>query len=58
LSILKAEKHRLEASIAAARNFPQEGLAQKLIALKLKRPDLFALSGIEQIAIIVKAILK
>jgi hypothetical protein len=58
LEYIRSEKARLESAITAAKNCPQETLAQKLMSLKLQRPDLFTLSGIEQIAMLVKAILR
>lgn len=58
IDCLKGERERLEAAITAARNCLQETLAQRLITLKQQRPDLFTLSGPEQIAILIKAFLK
>jgi predicted transcriptional regulator len=58
LKHLGNEKASLEAAIAAARSCLEETLAQRLISLKLQRPDLFTLSGPEQIAMLLKMLLK
>lgn len=58
LGYLKTEKERLEAAIIAAKNCPQEALAQRLISLKLQRPELFTLSGPEQLAMLLGVFLK
>jgi hypothetical protein len=42
----------------AAKNCPQEALAQRLISLKLQRPELFTLSGPEQLAMLLGVFLK
>jgi hypothetical protein len=54
----KKEKEKLEAAIKTDKTLLEQTLAQSLMNLKLQRPDLFTLSGIEQIALILKAILK
>jgi IS30 family transposase len=58
LDYLKTEKEKLEAAITSARSCLQETLAQRLINLKWQRPDLFTLSGPEQIAMLLKAFLE
>jgi DNA-binding CsgD family transcriptional regulator len=58
LNCLRAEKERLEAAILANRALLQETLAQKLIVLKIQRPDLFTISDQEQIAKLVGEFLK
>lgn len=55
---LKTEKERLEAAIATDKTCLEQTLAQALINLKIQRPDLFTLSGPEQIAMLLKVILK
>ena len=58
LDYLRTEKERLDAGIAAARNCLQETLAQRLMSLKQQRPDLFTLSGPEQIAMLLRVFLR
>jgi len=58
LDYLKTEKERLEATIQTDRGLLQETLIQGLINLKQQRPDLFTLSGPEQIAMLLKVFLK
>lgn len=62
LDCLKKEKERVEAVIRADKAFDkalvQETLTQGLMNLKQQRPDLFTLSGPEQIAMLLKAFLK
>jgi transposase len=58
LNYLKTEKERPEAAITAAKNCLQEKLAQPLESLKQQRPDLFTLSGPEQIAMLLRVFLK
>jgi len=55
---LKKEKEKLEGAIATDKYLLEQTLAQALINLKLQRPDLFILSGPEQIAMLLKVILK
>ena len=55
---LRSEKVRLGAAIATDKVRLEETLAQALMNLKIQRPDLFTLSGPEQIAILLKVILK
>jgi hypothetical protein len=47
---LEKEKEELEAAIRTNKGLLQETLAQKLMILKIQRPDLFTISGQEQIA--------
>jgi len=56
--ILKKEKQKLEAIIYMDRILLENALAQGLMNLKQQRPDLFTLSGPEQIAMLLKMILK
>lgn len=58
LDRLRTEKERLEATIRTDRGLLQETLTQGLMNLKQQRPDLFTLSGPEQIAMLLKALLK
>jgi DNA-binding protein Fis len=58
LDHLKIEKEKLEAVIAAARNCLQETLAQRLMSLKQQRPDLFTITGEEQMARLLEQFLK
>jgi predicted transcriptional regulator len=58
MEYLRKEKGRLGAAIATDKTRLKETLAQALINLKFQRPDLFTLSGPEQIAMLLKAILK
>jgi hypothetical protein len=58
LNCLRAEKERLEAAILTNRALLQETLAQKLMVLKIQRPDLFTISNQEQIAKLVGEFLK
>ena len=62
LDCLKKEKERLEAVIRADKAFDkalvQETLSQALMNLKQQRPDLFTLSGPEQMAMLLKVFLK
>ena len=58
LDRLRTEKERLEATIRTDRGLLQETLTQGLMNLKQQRPDLFTLSGPEQIAMLLKAFLK
>ena len=58
LDYLRTEKEKLEAAITSARSCLQETLAQRLTNLKWQRPDLFTLSGPEQIAMLLKVFLK
>lgn len=55
---LKKEKEKLEAIINADKTLLQETLAQALMNLKQQRPDLFTLSGPEQIGMLLKLFLK
>jgi predicted transcriptional regulator len=55
---LKKEKERLEGIIILDKVLLQQTLSQALVNLKQYRPDLFTLSGPEQIGMILKAILK
>jgi uncharacterized protein YdcH (DUF465 family) len=55
---LRKEKGRLGAAIATDKASLEEILAQALINLKIQRPDLFTLSGPEQIGMLLKAFLK
>jgi hypothetical protein len=55
---LKKEKEKLEGNLALNKFLLQQTLNQALINLKQQRPDLFTLSGPEQIALLIKAILK
>lgn len=55
---LRSEKVRLGAAIAIDKVRLEETLAQALMNLKIQRPYLFTLSGPEQIAILLKVILK
>lgn len=52
------EKARLGAAIAMDKVHLEETLAQALMNLKMQRPDLFTLSGPEQIGMLLKAFLK
>jgi len=56
--ILKKEKQKLEAIIYMDRTHLENALAQGLMNLKQQRPDLFTISGEEQIARLVGAFLK
>jgi IS30 family transposase len=58
LDYLKKEKEKLETAIRTDRTLLQETLTQGLMNLKRQRPDLFTLSGPEQIAMLLKAFLK
>jgi IS30 family transposase len=58
LDYLKTEKERLEATIRTDKGLLQETLTQGLMNLKQQRPDLFTLSGPEQIAMLLKVFLK
>jgi hypothetical protein len=55
---LGKEKARFGAAIATDKARLEETLAQALMNLKQQRPDLFTLSGPEQIAMLLKAFLK
>jgi len=55
---LKKEKEKLESIITADKVLLEGTLAQGLTNLKQRRPDLFTLSGPEQIGMILRAILK
>jgi hypothetical protein len=55
---LGKEKASLEAAIATDTARLEETLAQALMSLKFQRSDLFTLSGPEQIAMLLKVILK
>ncbi|MGA2768176.1 MAG: hypothetical protein ABSF24_07675 [Candidatus Bathyarchaeia archaeon] len=55
---LRKERARLEAAIATDKARLEETLAQALKNLKIQRPDLFTLSGPEQIAMLLKVFLK
>ena len=56
LEYLKTEKAKLEATINATKNYPQEALAQKLISLKQQRPDLFYMTTQDQISQLISII--
>jgi hypothetical protein len=56
--ILKKEKQKLEAIVYMDRILLENALAQGLMNLKQQRPDLFTLSGPEQIAMLLKVFLK
>jgi hypothetical protein len=58
IDYLKGEKQRIEAAIRTGKDLLQENLAQKLMILKLQRPDLFTISDREQIAKLVGEFLK
>jgi len=58
IDYLKGEKERLEVAIRTDKGLLQETLAQGLINLKRQRPDLFTLSGPEQLARFLKVLLK
>lgn len=58
IDILKKEKQKLEAIIYMDKIHLENALAQALMNLKIQRPDLFTLSGPEQIAMPLKVILK
>jgi hypothetical protein len=58
IDYLKGEKERLETAIRINNSPLQETLAQKLMILKIQRPDLFTLSGEEQIARLIGMFLK
>ena len=58
IDYLKGEKERLEVAIRTDKGLLQETLAQGLINLKRQRPDLFTLSGPEQIAMLLKVFLQ
>jgi DNA-binding CsgD family transcriptional regulator len=53
---LRNEKARLGAAIALDKVRREETLAQTLMNLKIQRPDLFTLSGPEQIDMLLKAL--
>jgi DNA-binding NarL/FixJ family response regulator len=55
---LRREKGRFEAAIVIDKARLEGTLAQALMNLKIQRPDLFTLSGPEQIAMLLKVILK
>jgi|SRR5271157_1244077 len=55
---LRKEKASLEAAIAIDKTCLEQTLAQALMNLKFQRPDLFILSGPEQIGMLLKAFLK
>jgi len=55
---LKKEKDKLEGNIAMNKFRLHQSLSSALVSLKQQRPDLFTLSGPEQIALLLKAILK
>lgn len=54
----RGEKERLEAAIRRKKTFLQETLSQRLRQPKQQRPDLFILSGPEQIVMLLKVFLK
>jgi IS30 family transposase len=58
IDILKKEKQKLEGIITLDKLLLEQTLAQALVNLKLQRPDLFTLSGPEQIAMLLKVILR
>jgi IS30 family transposase len=58
LESLKKENQKLEAIIYMNKINLENALAQGLMNLKQQRPDLFTLSGPEQIAMLLKAFLK
>ncbi len=58
LESLKKEKQKLEAIIYMDRIHLENALTQGLMNLKQQRPDLFTLSSPEQIAILLKMLLK
>jgi hypothetical protein len=58
MDLLRKEKQKLEGIIAWDKLLLEQTLAQALVNLKLQRPDLFTLSGPEQIAMLLKAILR
>jgi IS30 family transposase len=58
LESLNKEKQKLEAIIYMDRTRLENALAQGLVNLKQQRPDLFTLSGPEQIAMLLKVILR
>ena len=58
LDYLRTEKERFEAAIRTDKILLQETLAQGLMNLKRQRPDLFTLSGPEQLARFLKVLLK
>jgi hypothetical protein len=55
---VRKENARLEAAIATDKARLEATLAQVLINLKIQRPDLFTLSGPEQIGMLLKVLLK
>lgn len=58
LDYLKKEKEKLETAIRTDKILLQKTLAQGLINLKQQRPDLFTLSGPEQLAMLLRVLLK
>lgn len=54
LDYRKTEKKRLEAAIATDKTCLEQTLAQALMNLKIQRPDLFTLSGLERALLIEK----
>ena len=54
----KNEKAKFEVAITTDKTLLEETLARVLMNLKLQRPDLFTLSGPEQIAMLLKVILR
>ena len=58
LDYLRTEKERFDAAIKTDKALLQGTLAQGLMNLKQQRPDLFTLSGPEQITMLLKVLLK
>jgi len=58
IDYLKGEKQTPEAAIRTDKALLQVTLTQGLMSLKQQRPDLFILSGPEQMAMLLKAFLK
>lgn len=58
IDCLNGEKERLETAIGTDKTLLQKNLAQRLMILKLQRPDLFTISGEKQIARLLAALLK
>ena len=58
LDYLRTEKEKLEATIQTDKGLLQETLTRALMNLKQQRPDLFTLSGVEQMAMLLKVFLK
>lgn len=55
---LGKEKEKLEGAITTDKFLLEQTLSQALVNLKRYRPDLFTLSGPEQIAMLLKVFLK